>query len=554
MPSPFFNSSGKSHFRPLIGLFGSIPVLIISFTINLTIASTANAQEMLQAGRAAGGRFFYAASKKDDSHKKESSYKLEKFALLGVRLPRPNIVRSQLNTLNISQDEKKRLLQTAQAGRELLQNHLHPKKRIRLLKPTDRKDFAGRRLAIVETKQGKSLNLLLVERGYGYPRWEELKYLAAAERKKFHRALQGALKKREGLWQIWQRRYREEKRIEKIDRQRLPYSQQRRLTLMTYNVENLFDTYDSPKNRDMTFLPLAEKKRRGQKQRQACSSLRGFRRRDCLELDWSKKRLKIKMERLAKVILQAGSGNSNRGPEILFLQEIENYSVLKSFRHQYLKKSGYRIIHFESRDRRGIDVAILTRLLPAALPEYYEIDFSRKKRTRGILHAPLLLADGAILHAFVFHFPSQYSPTPWRQEALRFLSLLKNSVHPGEYLIAGGDCNITRKEEQQLYPRYLPPFWKVSHQEGCKGCRGTSYYPPKKLWSFFDLFYYSLNLQEKKGWYISANSIQIFHPLPFQNNAQNRPQAYREPHFAGVSDHWPLTLELSYKESKDSSK
>ena len=480
------------------------------------------------------GRYFYAKTKEGG---------VKKYALLGVYVPTLGAVRSLLNQMSLSKALRKEMYKVSKDLQHYLRKNIRSKGVVSL-QSYRQQDFAGRNLVELFLPNQKNINLELLRQGYAYPEWSELgnKQIYAQTKSKFKKAFQIALKKRRGLWRLWKSHQKQEQDLKKA---RLSYQNQKKIQLMTYNVENLFDTIDSDDTNDSTFLPLSAKQSNSHKK--VCAKVRGrYRKKVCYKLDWNSKRLDVKMQRLAKVISNTRKGEkAKRGPDVLFLQEIENYSILKQFRDNYLGFGKYRIVHFESRDRRGIDVALLTRLAPAALPRYYEIDFNRFTRTRGILHAPLYLPNKQVLHTFVFHFPSQGAPTAMRKQALIYLSLLKKSLAKGSLVVAAGDCNITKPEEKKLYPNYIIPYWNVSHYLGCKSCKGTTYYPPRKSWSFFDVFYSSLNLKKSKArWQILPSSIRIANTLPFQNKKGKIPQAYRFGNFNGVSDHWPMIMEL----------
>jgi len=199
-------------------------------------------------------------------------------------------------------------------------------------------------------------------------------------------------------------------------------SDQKRVRIMTYNVENLFDTLDDPKKDDETFLPLKKKNQAIQKK------CRQSRKRhwveDCLKTNWTTFKLDQKMKRLSKVIKAAS-------PDVLILQEVENLAVLKDLNKKYL---GYpTVILKEGPDKRGIDVGILSRLSEAAPSRLHlqkhksnkNYGRSRIKATRGILEASLTLPNGEPLTAFGLHFPSQGSPTESRRQAVELLNSLK---------------------------------------------------------------------------------------------------------------------------------
>lgn len=188
--------------------------------------------------------------------------------------------------------------------------------------------------------------------------------------------------------------------------------------IVCYNVENLFDyQHDSLKN-DYDFLPDGNR-------------------------HWTYKRMKLKMGNISRVIADIGNG---KAPMIIGLCEIENERVLKSLtRDSPLSKFNYNFIHEESRDPRGIDVALLydkkkfrildTQFLsPSSFP------------TRDILYAKGVLKNRDTLHVFLLHAPSQINKGhQQRREAV--LTMIKRTsdsilrVNPKTNVIIMGDMN-----------------------------------------------------------------------------------------------------------------
>ena len=101
-----------------------------------------------------------------------------------------------------------------------------------------------------------------------------------------------------------------------------------------YNLENLYDTVDNPVVNDEEFLP---------------SGPRNYNTRIYLD----------KLNKLATVISQMGIDMNPDGPALLGVAEIENDTVLTDLaNHPLLRKRDYRIVHFDSKDIRGVDVAM----------------------------------------------------------------------------------------------------------------------------------------------------------------------------------------------------
>lgn len=309
---------------------------------------------------------------------------------------------------------------------------------------------------------------------------------------------------------------------------------QKRISIMAYNVENLFDTLDDPHKNDETFLPKLKKNKAIQKK--CRKSSKGHWVKECLETNWTTFKLDVKMKRLAQVI----KGYKKSGPDILILEEIENKSVLNIFNEKHL---GYKnVILLEGPDKRGIDVAILTKLdsVKKAKLHLQRSPSNQVKATRGILEAFLKLPNNETLSVFGVHFPSQGSPTKARKEAIALLNkLVKKRSHLS---IAGGDFNIIKKEDY-LYKKNLNKHWSVSHLIGCKKCKGSNYYHRRRSWSFLDALLFSKNFG--KTWKIDKASIDIFNKLDVQKNRYGSPKKFNMGEDkTGVSDHWPVVGEI----------
>ena len=194
-------------------------------------------------------------------------------------------------------------------------------------------------------------------------------------------------------------------------------------TVVSYNVENLFDTVDDPKIPDEEFLPGNEKK-------------------------WDNEKYQRKLTDIAKVIAET---NPQELPEVVGLVEVENQQVLEDLIETGKLDGQYAIIHEESPDYRGIDVALIYRkdafeeinheVLPVTFPEDPEF------KTRDILHVTGKMKN-TIVHIFVNHWPSRIGGDE-KTEPKRILaaSVLKKrvdqifAVDPKARIIIMGDMN-----------------------------------------------------------------------------------------------------------------
>ncbi len=302
------------------------------------------------------------------------------------------------------------------------------------------------------------------------------------------------------------------------------------ITLMTFNVENLFDHLDDPGKRDETFLPLSQKKP------SMCKSIKVKKwKKQCLELDWSEEVQKAKQKEVAQAILKNGPA------DILILQEVENFSILEDLRKSYLAKVyPLEATLIEGNDYRGIDIAVLSRF-PVTAKTLHRIPFRdfKKKDKRGILEVQL--QGPTKITVFGVHFPAPFHPARLRVDALNHLNQL--ALKKTGLVLAAGDFNIPSEEEKKRQPiaTFTDPIWQVAHKK-CKDCLGTSYYPPKKSWSFLDM----ILLKKNDQWQISK--VEVANLYDNQKDPKGRPLSFDPVAKKGVSDHFPLKITIDAKQ------
>ncbi|MFZ3231615.1 MAG: endonuclease/exonuclease/phosphatase family protein [Pseudobdellovibrio sp.] len=321
------------------------------------------------------------------------------------------------------------------------------------------------------------------------------------------------------------------------------------ISVMSYNVENLFDNLHDKDREDFTYLPSIEKNK--QEVVSFCETQHSnSRRKECEETDWNDTVVKTKLANIAKVIRAADAG---KGPDNLLLAEVENESILKRLVHDELGDLGYKtIVLIEGPDLRGIDPGFISKFPLSGTPilhliPYQESDPEQLKwaqRSRGILEVSVILPNNRNLTFLVAHFPSQANPSAWRSQAVQYAKdLMSKYSKLGRAVIFGGDLNIISTEENSkgYFKNELSQVGQVSHLVGCKLCLGSHNY--RNEWSFLDVLVYSHNLKDASLELI-PESIEIVRtadnmkkngaPLSFDSDKKNM----------GVSDHFPLYSRL----------
>lgn len=325
------------------------------------------------------------------------------------------------------------------------------------------------------------------------------------------------------------------------------------VTVMSFNVQNLFDNDDDPNKDDKAYLPLQAKQ--NDAHRAECATIEVDSWRDeCLNLDWSDAALQHKLTVLAQTIRQVNAG---RGADIIALQEVENVAILDRLRREFLGDLGYREpVLIEGTDTRGIDVALLSRFKlaePATLHRLVVPEFpERSGDTRGVLEATFNLGDGSMFTALSVHFPAPFHPTAMRVAAYQHLNGLLRALPADRAVFAAGDFNTTSVEDarESLLDNYARPHWTIAHDIGCDDCLGSYFYHGDNTWSFLDMILFSPGRGKKTTAQIRGESVAIANQFAPQNNEAGQPQRHISETGIGVSDHWPMiaTIDITQKQ------
>jgi endonuclease/exonuclease/phosphatase family metal-dependent hydrolase len=310
---------------------------------------------------------------------------------------------------------------------------------------------------------------------------------------------------------------------------------------MQYNAENFFDTKFDQNTEDYTYLPLAVKASlKGHTE--ACNQMTGIYREQCLNLDWNEAKFTKKIINIAGVIKAYDS--TGNGPDILFLEEIENINVVNKLVTKGLDKLGYiSQVLIEGDDNRGIDVAIVSKY-PVIYSKHHSILVNGTKLdTRGILEVALNV-KGKTVVVFANHWPSQSNPAQHRVASAQLLSDLADKAD-ADLILAAGDFNTL--DTDSPYPfNFLKNFINAEQEArnlGVSMNAGTHYF--KGEWTSLDRIFIhkSSNIQA------NFKTFQIIN-RPFMMQVDTRtgaliPMRTDAQKGTGYSDHLPVGLEFS---------
>ena len=293
--------------------------------------------------------------------------------------------------------------------------------------------------------------------------------------------------------------------------------------VMFWNLENFFDWTDQGTGEsDREFSSMGERR-------------------------WTKKRFYAKCDAISKTMMWMAD-RYGRMPDVAGFAEVENRRVLKMLLEStLLRKYGYEIVHFDSGDRRGIDVALIYRTEffdklgeSVRTPEYE----GENMNTRDILTVKLLRkSDGKIIDFIVNHHPSKFGGSKASEErrvaVMKSLSELCDSLlksPENAEIVAMGDFNDNPDGEQfALLEGILINKAGLLHEKG----EGTIRYEGK--WDLIDMFMTSPDLAGRSEMHIEKVPFLMMrerkHPgeKPFRTYSGPR-------YIGGVSDHCPVVL------------
>lgn len=208
----------------------------------------------------------------------------------------------------------------------------------------------------------------------------------------------------------------------------VPLHAQNTFTVLSYNIENAFDTLHDEGKNDLEYLPDGER-------------------------HWTMGRLHHKLKGICKVIAAA---DEERPIDLIGLCEVENDSVMEHLtRRTPLASIGYQYLMTHSDDERGIDVALLYSPFT-----FHPIDTQHihphfpQHPTRDILHVAGILTNHDTLDVYVLHLPSKRGGGEALKRSLQITRMLQENIdsvlshrhHPN--IIVMGDFNAETRSPQ----------------------------------------------------------------------------------------------------------
>ena len=315
-------------------------------------------------------------------------------------------------------------------------------------------------------------------------------------------------------------------------------------TVAFYNVENLFDTINNPNKFDEA-SPI-------------------------MELNFNRSDIyKKKVRNMARVISDIGADVSNNAPVIIGLAEVENREVIEDLANDpALVGKDYGIVHFESPDARGIDVALMYQkefFTPIDTSSHELKIYDDLTRKRVYTRDQLLVSgklEGEMIHVIVSHWPSRSGgearSRPKRIAAAKLNKRIIDSlqaIDPYAKIFSMGDLNDDPtnsslkdvlkakrdKEDVKLKGIYNPmeDFFR-------KGLGSNAY---RDAWSLFDQILITKPLLDTDYSSFRFYKAGVFNKQ-YLTNKKGRYKGYPFRSFAdggftnGFSDHFPVYVHV----------
>ncbi len=310
--------------------------------------------------------------------------------------------------------------------------------------------------------------------------------------------------------------------------------------IVFYNVENLFDTIKDPVGHDEEFLPRSKAK-------------------------WDTKKYQLKLEHISKVL---ASLFDSVQPIAIGLSEVENKQVIEDLIAQpALQKFNLGIIHHDSPDERGIDVALLYNkdVIEEVFDAFLKVEytFDSDDKTRDIVYFKGYMTEQFPIYFFVNHWPSRRSANgdseKKRITAAMLLKAKIEDIYKGEpfaRIVVMGDLNDNPDDKSVEYlcsGRYKYPLSEnLVNLMRLPQSRHEFTVKYRDQNDVFDQFIVSKNLLTSESpYYVKNSAAHIFKPLWILHDNDKYGLVPKRTYLGtlwvgGYSDHLPIYMDICF--------
>jgi hypothetical protein len=329
---------------------------------------------------------------------------------------------------------------------------------------------------------------------------------------------------------------------EKYATEEMMHAKRQNVRIVFYNVENLYDPFDDTTKLDDEFTSSGAR-------------------------HWGYSKFTEKVNHVAKTFLAIGESDP---PAIIGMCEVENKYVLNRLVcHSPLQRFGYRVIHHESPDVRGVDVALIYRPEKFTVISWkcYEVHYSfdTLSKTRDLLLVKGILFRSDTITFIINHWPSRRGGQKESQPRRNFVASLVRSIcdsvsslNPETPIVLMGDLNdepdneslthflMTKMDTNRIKPADLVNLMLPQMK---RWNQGTIKYQGR--WSIFDQFIVTGNLIKGSCGLISSfGDAHIFRSdfltsKDEKNFGVKLNRSFTGPRYTrGFSDHLPVYLDI----------
>ena len=314
-----------------------------------------------------------------------------------------------------------------------------------------------------------------------------------------------------------------------------------KIIISFYNCENFYDTINQANVIDEDFLPNSEKK-------------------------YTQHLYEAKSKNIATVVYNLGKLENANGIAIMGLAEIENKLVLNQLiNEEIIKKYHYKFIHFDSKDARGVDVALIYNPAFFVPYQYKPYSLTDEKHFNHAATRDILLVKGQLINKCIYilvnHWPSRRgvgnSSVKKRIWASTVCKKIMDSIKqndPEAQIMVMGDFNDNPNNRSIKLLKMSNPFMKLYKM-------GMGSIAFNDSWNLFDQILLSPNWMSTTKFENKNLDLTNYKSIVYKNNAMiewaGKYRGYPKRTFNGIefrggySDHFPVALIFTAKSAQN---